>query len=206
MCRHVICYPLILLTGLDSLCPLLCFLYCVLYFLSTVSWEICLLSQGLSAPAWTDQLNMRVLVQTNNGCRCSWGKNISAVLTSTFFSPSFPNFSLQVEQEIRIVHRSAMNPSCSWQTLRRTWMTGSRPYGGSSGRPLEEVKPGLWNRNVVTFKNIDSFHSSKASEERAAIKISADWFKNIPKHTRQVKQPQRREPFTSSEVLRLCSV
>lgn len=62
--------------------------------------------------------------------------------TVTFFSPSSPNFSLQVEQGIRTVHRSAMNPSCLWRTPRRTWMTGSRPYGGSSGRRLEEVKPG----------------------------------------------------------------
>ncbi|KAK5613638.1 hypothetical protein CRENBAI_018497 [Crenichthys baileyi] len=31
-----------------------------------------------------------------------------------------------------------MNPSCSWQTHRRTWMSGSRPYGGLSGRRLEE--------------------------------------------------------------------
>lgn len=69
--------------------------------------------------------------------------------------------SLQVEQEKRTAHQSAMSPSCSWQTPRQTWMTGSRPYGGSSGRRSEGVKPNLstetWETWPLLRKHTD-FH------------------------------------------------
>lgn len=97
---------------------------------------------------------------------------------------SHPRLFPQVEQGIRTGHPSAMSPSCSWQTPRLTWTTGSRPYGGSSGHRLEEVisfltsmdhqqatiKIGISSNDMKIIENLNLFIFNK----KAASSTSED--------------------------------